>query len=167
MMTDPLDQLVRIHKALAHPARVRVLAMLRRGELCVCQINAVVGLAPSTMSAHLRELKDAGLVAERKAGRWVHYRLAAEGPAAATLAALWPALKSDPQAAQDGAFLSGITELPVEAICRPDFDLAGLRRACCTPRRGDSRTQKGPPPMSSQESKSSVRIQVSARKVRV
>jgi ArsR family transcriptional regulator len=165
-MTSPLDQLIRIHKALAHPARVRVLAMLRRGELCVCQINAVIGLAPSTMSAHLRELKDAGLVAERKAGRWVHYSLAAEGAAAAALAALWPALAGDPQAAEDVALLSGITQLTVEAICRPDFDLAGLRRACCTPRRADSRARNGRPPMSSHESKGSVRIQVSARKGR-
>ncbi len=142
-MTNPLDRLIRIHKALAHPARVRVLAMLRRGELCVCQINAVIGLAPSTMSAHLRELKDGGLVAERKAGRWVHYCLAAEGAAAAALAALWPALEGDPQVAQDAAFLAGLTELPVEAICRPDFDLAGLRRACCAPRRAAPRTAKG------------------------
>ncbi len=73
MGSTPLDQLTRLHKALAHPVRVRILAMLRGGELCVCQLNAVIGLAPSTISAHLTDLKDAGLVAERKAGRWVHY----------------------------------------------------------------------------------------------
>jgi len=134
MSVTPLDLLIRIHKALAHPVRVRILAMLRGGELCVCQLNAVIALAPSTISAHLAELKDAGLVAERKAGRWVHYRLAAEGAAGAALAALWPALAGDPQVAQDAALLPRITELPVEAICRPDFDIASLRAICCPTR---------------------------------
>ncbi len=131
MRPTPLDELVRIHKALAHPVRVRIVAMLRGGELCVCQLNAVIALAPSTTSAHLAELKDAGLVAERKAGRWVHYRLAAEGAAETALAALWPALAADPQVAADATLLPRITELPVEAICRPEFDIAALRASCC------------------------------------
>jgi len=131
MTTTPLDLLIRVHKALAHPVRVRILAMLRGGELCVCQLNAVIALAPSTISAHLAELKDAELVAERKSGRWVHYRIAARGPAEAALAALWPALAGDPQVGEDAVLLPRITELPVEAICRPDFDIASLRAICC------------------------------------
>jgi len=131
MSAATLDHLVRIHKALAHPVRVRIVAMLRGGEVCVCQLNAVIGLAPSTISAHLGELKEAGLVAERKAGRWVHYRLAGEGGGAAALDALWPALANDAQVAADSALLAGVTALPVEAICRPDFDLASLRASCC------------------------------------
>jgi ArsR family transcriptional regulator, arsenate/arsenite/antimonite-responsive transcriptional repressor len=134
MRATPLDLLIRVHKALAHPVRVRILAMLRGGELCVCQFNAVIALAPSTISAHLTELKDAGLVAERKAGRWVHYRLAAEGAAAAALAALWPALAADPQVAEDAALLEALTRLPVIEICRPGFDLAALRAVCCPTR---------------------------------
>lgn len=133
MNDAPLDTLIRIHKALAHPVRVRVLAMLRDGELCVCQLNAVIALAPSTISAHLAELKEAGLVAERKAGRWVHYRLAAEGAAEAALATLWRTLEGDAQVAGDAALLRRITEHPAEALCRPDFDLAGLRASCCPP----------------------------------
>jgi ArsR family transcriptional regulator, arsenate/arsenite/antimonite-responsive transcriptional repressor len=133
MRPAPLDLLVTIHKALAHPVRIRALAMLRGGELCVCQLNAVISLAPSTISAHLAELKDAGLVAERKSGRWVHYRLAAEGAAAAALAALWPPLAGDPQVAADAALLSRLTELPPAAICRRDFDLASLRALYCPP----------------------------------
>jgi ArsR family transcriptional regulator, arsenate/arsenite/antimonite-responsive transcriptional repressor len=133
MSVSPLDLLIRVHKALAHPVRVRILAMLRGGELCVCQLNAVIALAPSTISAHLGELKDAGLVAERKAGRWVHYRLAGEGPAEAALAALWPSLAADPQVAEDAVLLRALTRLPVVEICRPDFDLASLRALCCPP----------------------------------
>jgi ArsR family transcriptional regulator, arsenate/arsenite/antimonite-responsive transcriptional repressor len=131
MKETPLNLLVTIHKALAHPVRVRILAMLRGGELCVCQLNAVIALAPSTISAHLAELKDAGLVAERKAGRWVHYRLAAEDAAEAALTALWPALAGDQQVAEDGRLLKQITNLPVETICQPGFNLAALRARCC------------------------------------
>ena len=104
MEESPLDHLIRIHKALAHPVRVRILAMLRGGELCVCQLNAVIGLAPSTISAHLGELKDAGLIGERKEGRWVHYRLVAAEVRKDALAALWPALAADPLIADDAAF---------------------------------------------------------------
>jgi ArsR family transcriptional regulator, arsenate/arsenite/antimonite-responsive transcriptional repressor len=133
-MTDaPLGQMIRVHKALAHPVRVRILAMLRGGELCVCQLNAVIGLAPSTISAHLGELKDAGLIAERKEGRWVHYRLDAADVRKDALAALWPALAADPQITQDAGLLAAITKLPVEAICRPEFDVSALRATCCRP----------------------------------
>jgi ArsR family transcriptional regulator len=133
MSDAPLGQMIRVHKALAHPVRVRILAMLRGGELCVCQLNAVIGLAPSTISAHLGELKDAGLIAERKEGRWVHYRLVAADMRKDALAALWPALAADPQITQDAGLLAAITKLPVEAICRPEFDVRALRKRCCGP----------------------------------
>jgi ArsR family transcriptional regulator len=133
MSDAPLGQMIRVHKALAHPVRVRILAMLRGGELCVCQLNAVIGLAPSTISAHLGELKDAGLIAERKEGRWVHYRLVAADMRKDALAALWPALAADPQITQDAGLLAAITKLPVEAICRPEFDVGALRKRCCGP----------------------------------
>lgn len=133
MTLTTLDLLSRIHKALAHPTRSRILALLRGGELCVCQINAVLGLAPSTLSAHLNELKDAGLVAERKSGRWVHYRIEVEEWAAGVLEALLAVLATDPQVSSDREVLSRVTELPVEAICRPEFDASTLRTACRKP----------------------------------
>ncbi|MGZ8868905.1 MAG: ArsR/SmtB family transcription factor, partial [Thermoanaerobaculia bacterium] len=74
-MTTPLVRLVRTHKAIAHPVRLRLLAMLRSGPLCVCQMTVVVGLAASTVSEHLAELREAGLVLERRVARWVEYRL--------------------------------------------------------------------------------------------
>lgn len=74
-MTTPLARLVRAHKALAHPVRLRLLAMLRSGPLCVCQMTMVVGLAASTVSEHLAELREAELLSERRVGRWVEYRL--------------------------------------------------------------------------------------------
>jgi ArsR family transcriptional regulator len=133
MEETPLDQLIRIHKALAHPVRVRILAMLRGGELCVCQLNAVIGLAPSTISAHLAELKDAGMIGERKEGRWVHYRLVAAEVRKDALATLWPTLAADQLIADDATLLKAITKLPVKAICRPEFDVSTLRATCCRP----------------------------------
>ncbi len=64
-----------ITKALSDPNRVRMLCALRDGELCVCQLTELLGLAPSTVSKHLSVLNQAELVESRKEGRWVYYRL--------------------------------------------------------------------------------------------
>ena len=65
-----------ITKALSDPNRVRVLLALGDGELCLCQIVPVLGLAPSTVSKHVEVLRQAGLIDMRKEGRWHYYRLA-------------------------------------------------------------------------------------------
>jgi len=65
-----------ITKALADETRVRALMTLAQGELCLCQIVEVLGLAPSTVSKHMTLLHAAGLVERRKEGRWQFYRLA-------------------------------------------------------------------------------------------
>lgn len=64
-----------ITKALADQNRIRTLLALRQGELCVCQITELFGLAPSTISKHLSVLAQAGLVESRKEGRWIYYKL--------------------------------------------------------------------------------------------
>jgi DNA-binding transcriptional ArsR family regulator len=71
-----------VMKAVADPTRVRILKLLESGELCVCQIIAVLALTPSTVSKHLSLLKAAGLVNDRKEKKWVHYSLdrASEDP---------------------------------------------------------------------------------------
>ena len=123
MTTAPLTDLVEVYKALAHPARLRILAMLRGGELCVCQITAVLDLATSTVSAHLSELRRAGLVAERKDGRWVAYRLVegdAQQPLLEQLARL---LENDSRARADADLLRRLRRVPVERLCRADRDL--------------------------------------------
>ncbi|OQB38361.1 MAG: Arsenical resistance operon repressor [Candidatus Latescibacteria bacterium ADurb.Bin168] len=71
-----MRDLLAITKALADSNRIRILTMLRAGELCVCQIVEVLGLAPSTVSTHLSILYGAKLVESSKRGRWVYYRLA-------------------------------------------------------------------------------------------
>ena len=75
MTSDAMRTTLRITKALADRQRVRILMMLRPGELCVCQIVEALALAPSTVSKHLSILSGAGLVDVRKDGRWAHYRL--------------------------------------------------------------------------------------------
>ncbi len=73
-----MDQFLNIAQALSDGSRVQALLHLRRGELCVCQIIELLGLAPSTVSRHMTVLFQAGLVRRRKAGRWQYYRLAGE-----------------------------------------------------------------------------------------
>ena len=69
-------EILNITKALSDETRVRALMMLTGGELCVCQIIEMLGLAPSTVSKHMSILRQAGLVETRKEGRWIYYRLA-------------------------------------------------------------------------------------------
>lgn len=69
---------IRIMKALSDPNRVRVLKLLQEGELCVCEIQKVLGLAQSTVSKHMKLLEDAGLVDRKRQGTWMIYSLADE-----------------------------------------------------------------------------------------
>ena len=64
--------------ALADETRLRILALLRDGERCVCELTEALGLGQSLLSFHLKTLKDAGLVTDRREGRWVYYILDAQ-----------------------------------------------------------------------------------------
>ena len=61
--------------ALSDPTRVRVVELLTSGEQCVCDLQDALGAAQSRLSFHLRVLREAGIVNDRKDGRWVHYSL--------------------------------------------------------------------------------------------
>ena len=69
-------------KALSDPSRVKIIKMLEQKEMCVCEIQAALGLAQPTISKHLKILEDAGLVESNKQGMWVNYRLASSANAA-------------------------------------------------------------------------------------
>ena len=71
-----MQQTVQLTKALADESRLRVLFWLREGEMCLCQIVAMLDLAPSTVSRHMSVLVQSGLVISRKDGRWMFYQLA-------------------------------------------------------------------------------------------
>lgn len=71
-----LRETARLMNVLADPARLRILNLLRaRPELCSCEIGPVTGYIPSKISRHLAVLKQAGLLQERRAGTFIHYRL--------------------------------------------------------------------------------------------
>ena len=72
-MTDA----VQLFKALADETRLRILNLIGRRELCVCQIVEALGLGQSKVSRHLATLRNAGLVSDRREGLWMYYSLAA------------------------------------------------------------------------------------------
>lgn len=72
-----LDASTRLLKAFADPVRLRLLNLLGGGaEVCVCHLHEALGLPQPTVSRHLAYLRKHGLVAGRRDGLWVHYRLA-------------------------------------------------------------------------------------------
>lgn len=70
-----LDALTGVYAALADPTRLRILALLRDGEVCVCHIHAALDAPQPTVSRHLAYLRKCGLVDARREGTWMHYRL--------------------------------------------------------------------------------------------
>jgi ArsR family transcriptional regulator len=86
------DRAARLFHALSDRTRLSILQRLRLGERCVCDLTDALGAAQSRLSFHLKVLKDAGLVSDRKDGRWMYYTLNADtlaevGEAADALAA--------------------------------------------------------------------------------
>lgn len=128
MAKTSLQKTVTRLKALAHPARLRIAVMLHSGELCVCQLTAALDLAPSTVSAHLAELRRAGCVTERKEARWVFYSLTADG--AAMLATVLPEIEDDPQLLADARVVTRLRALGPEVICRVGVDARTVISAC-------------------------------------
>jgi ArsR family transcriptional regulator, arsenate/arsenite/antimonite-responsive transcriptional repressor len=78
---------LKVMKALSDPSRVKIMKMLQKRSMCVCEIQTALQVAQSTASKHLQLLEDAGLIASRKEGLWVYYAVAdgQETPYAASL----------------------------------------------------------------------------------
>jgi len=74
---DRLETRARVLKALAHPTRLHLVEALRGGERCVCELTEGVDADVSTISRHLAQLRDAGLLACERRGQQVFYRLRA------------------------------------------------------------------------------------------
>ena len=73
-----LDRAAQLFHALSDSTRLGIIEMLRRGEQCVCDLQDELGAAQSRLSFHLRVLKEAGLVSDRKDGRWSYYSIEPE-----------------------------------------------------------------------------------------
>ncbi len=113
------DELVEIAKALSDPSRVRVLAALRDGELCLCHLIGLLELAPSTVSKHVDQLRQAGLVEMERRGKWRYFRLARrEASPAARWALGWvlDTLRDDPGVREDTRRLAHLRGLDLEEV---------------------------------------------------
>src|SRR5687768_12929204 len=118
-----------VFKALADRTRLRILGLLRAGEICVCHIHESLGLPQPTVSRHLAYLRRSGLVAVRRDGVWMHYRLST---------ALDPVVQKVVNAAVDA-----LTQVPTTAQDRKQFKRAfgelyviasPTGGSCCAPR---------------------------------
>ena len=74
-VTRSVEQAQRLFHALSDDTRLKILERLREGEQCVCDLTDDLGAAQSRLSFHLKTLKDADLVTDRREGRWVYYTL--------------------------------------------------------------------------------------------
>jgi len=113
-----VKQFIKIMKALSDPSRVKILKMLQRRMMCVCEIQEALGIAQSTASNHLKILEDVGLTTFQKDGLWVNYRLAdgRDSPYAQTLLGhLNEWLENDPDVS---ALMRRLPEIRREKICR-------------------------------------------------
>ena len=75
LVNKNFNQAQRWFHALSDETRLQVLELLRGGEQCVCDLTDALHAAQSRLSFHLKTLKDAGLVTDRREGRWVYYAL--------------------------------------------------------------------------------------------
>ncbi|PYP08201.1 MAG: transcriptional regulator [Gemmatimonadetes bacterium] len=73
-----ISRAARSFHALSDETRLEIVGLLSHGERCVCELQNVLGAAQSRLSFHLKTLKDAGLVTDRREGRWVYYSLSRE-----------------------------------------------------------------------------------------
>ena len=112
-----MRDLARVFKALSEPPRLQILALvLRHGELCGCEVERFLDLSQSAASRHLRVLRDAGLLENRRDGQWVYY-----GP---------PARPS-----KVGAELLALLRVRLTELDLPDVgtDLHAMRAVRCGP----------------------------------
>ena len=121
MKSSEMKSILQITKALADRQRIRMLLLLQGRELCVCQIIAVINLAPSTISKHLSILSMAGLVEHRKEGRWAYYRLhggSTDSVIRSVLQWIEKSLRRDEVIAKDAKKLEKVLQCNPELLCR-------------------------------------------------
>ena len=127
-----MREFIAITKALSDENRVRAMMALTGGELCVCQIIELVGLAPSTVSKHMAVLHQAGLVDTRKEGRWIYYRLAETSDLPCTKAALAmieQCLAKNQQVRKDAKRLKQIRKMSRQDLCS-HYHNQGTKNEC-------------------------------------
>jgi ArsR family transcriptional regulator len=112
-----MKDFIRVMKALSEANRVKIVKMLQRKSMCVCELQEALGIAQSSVSKHLRILEDAGIVNHYKDGLWVNYYLTngGESPYASTLMGnLRHWLENDPEVNE---LLYRLSDIRREEIC--------------------------------------------------
>jgi len=104
-----LDSAVDIIKSIADRNRMRILLMLNKRPMCVCELDAVLGIALSTISAHLKQMRSAGVITSEKDGRWVIYRISDDISIRTIVSSLSAQLFDDAQVVEDLAMIDGIS----------------------------------------------------------
>lgn len=131
-----LRQYEDVMKAAADPTRVRILKILEGGELCVCQIIAVIALGQSTISKHLFLLRAAGLIRDRRDRKWIHYSLDGRNAnpyARVLLRNIRKWLNDDPLILKDRERTALARKLGPVAICERGMSLPGGGTTRCRP----------------------------------
>jgi ArsR family transcriptional regulator len=93
---DAAERLARLFRAIGDRRRVRLLSLIAAadgGEACICDLTGPLGLAQPTVSHHMKQLAEAGLVAREQRGKWAYYRLVPETMAAIGQALSGPAAR--------------------------------------------------------------------------
>ncbi len=124
-----MQRMLSVMKALADRNRLRVVAVLQaHAELCACQITELLQVTGATVSRHMGLLVRAGLVASRKEGRWIYFRLKTTPPADSGPILKWlrEGAKQSAQGERDGRALTKILSLEKEELCRRQRG-----EACC------------------------------------
>lgn len=124
--TFPVGALARLCAALADPTRLRILSLLRDGEVCVCDIHGSLGVPQPTASRHLSYLRRHGLVTARKDGLWVHYKRAEDLPP--PLAAI---VESAVNAASETGTAAADTRRRMRTTARPQTSASPQATGCC------------------------------------
>ena len=133
---SPIDRLTHISNALGDPNRVRLLAACLDQERCVCQLVALIDLSNASISKHLGQLRDAGLLQSRREGRWVHYAIPEqpEPIVVQSLAFVRAHAMRDELIMQDRATLTNIDAIDPNDLARMQREGCCPDLRCCPPR---------------------------------
>jgi DNA-binding transcriptional ArsR family regulator len=115
-----LQDFIKLSKAISDETRVRILKLLGTGELCVCQLMAILELGQSTVSKHLGILKNAGLIDVRREWTWSFYRLSKKGENRYTrdfLRLMASVLNDDPLIQKDGERFREVITKNIKILC--------------------------------------------------
>jgi len=116
-------------KALADQTRLRVIAVLRQRELCVCELCDALEATQSTLSTHLTLLRSAGITRTRKEGKWIYYRLSDEAaPLIETLLRHFADAKHDKRMRRDTVRLRQRLKLRENGCCNVGFNQQRARQ---------------------------------------